>query len=297
MDRNDKEAAVQLDKKSGRREFLIIAVTTLIAMACLAVGDFVLLHAIGIPGLIIGELAAAVVIVLSLIFFPVGEKLTAAEFAPPTLKEILGTAFAYSGALLIGVCSLMIFEFAAPSLSVTGLHIMDYLPVNKLWIAGIFVAVAALSETAMYDIFVHDKLEMITRGKYRMAISIGAAFIYALCHFQPYTFVMLFIIEYSIIIIGDSAPSHILSFVLHLITEIINLAVLQAAGGQIALMGQDLGIKGVASFTLIALAPALLSLTAGRAILSGFKGEKWRLILILSAALVCFAAGFGIKAL
>lgn len=214
------------------------------------------------------------------------------KLARPDVRQICGASLLYAAALLVAIPLILFGHLLLPNFAASGFHIMNCrgysIPLFLL-----ILLVSALSETLLFEGYLYSRFRYLPGAFTRLLLISG---IFALYHLEMTLILPLFAVEIVLIIIRERTGSMLIPFVLHFLTGLLSLTLMQAASPETPLPGAEMGGLQVSGLALIFLGAAIPVLIFGNLLLRGRKkATPLFTVILLSAALVLVALGCGIS--
>ncbi|MGM9681473.1 MAG: lysostaphin resistance A-like protein [Eubacteriales bacterium] len=212
--------------------------------------------------------------------------------ARPDIRQICGASLLYAAALLAVIPLILFGHLLLPNFAVSGFHIANcrYYSIPLLLL---ILLVSAMSETLLFEGYLYSRFRYLPGAFTRVLLISG---IFAVYHLEMNLLLPLFAVEIILLLIRQRTGSMLIPFVLHFLTGLLSLALMQAASPENALMGSEMGGLQVTGLALIFLGAAIPVLMIGNLLLPGKKKATPLLtVLLLSAALVLVALGCGVS--
>ncbi|MGM9637372.1 MAG: lysostaphin resistance A-like protein [Eubacteriales bacterium] len=214
------------------------------------------------------------------------------KLTPPDVRQICGASLLYASALLAAIPLILFGHLLLPNFAVSGFHIANCrgysIPMFLL-----ILLVSALSETVLFEGYLYSRFRYLPGAFTRILLISG---IFAIYHLEMALLLPLFVVEIFLLIIRERTGSMLIPFVLHFLTGLLSLSLMQAASPEEALMGAEMGGLQVSGLALIFLGAAIPVLICGNLLLRGKKkATPLFTVILLAAALVLVALGCGIS--
>lgn len=210
----------------------------------------------------------------------------------PDVRQICGASLLYAAALLAVIPLILFGHLLLPNFAVSGFHIANCRGYS-IPMFFLILLMSALSETVLFEGYLYSRFRYLPGAFTRILLISG---IFAIYHLEMALLLPLFVVEIFLLIIRERTGSMLIPFVLHFLTGLLSLSMMQAASPEEVLMGVEMGGLQVSGLALIFLGAAIPVLILGNLLLRGNKkATPLFTMILLAAALVLVALGCGIS--